>query len=476
MEKTADKATVILVAVIFLILAFILFWDLGLPYLTNWDEAWYADIARNMINTGNLITPVWNKESFFDKPPLYFWLSALVFKSLGISEFSARFFSAISGLGVGIIIYFLTQFLFNKKIAILSLIIFSSTIGFLYRARTGNLEALLTFFILLSIFSFYKGHKALSRRWFLVMGISLGLGFLTKGAIIFIFPILAMVNLFLRKEHRILSSPSFWGGIFLGVIIPILWISISWYINGQEFIRQFFLNQTEKWLPSFPFWQSFSFEYVGFIKSGLKLWFIFLPPSLILAFYSWRKTHHFLLLVYFILIFILLSFSENKSNWFIVPIYPIVSIIIGYSLYKIFTKFLGEKLIPLIILVAALTAIFQNVIYKNEYKVPDVAGDEARIALAVKNLTTKEDVVYLTNYYYPTTVYYSERKTYAVYSEHEKNVWWIRPKTDWINILRVDRVFIITTDEEFKNLNTYFSEYKFQILYQSGTKKLLKKV
>lgn len=476
MEKTADKATVILVAVIFLILAFILFWDLGLPHLTNWDEAWYADIARNTINTGNLITPVWNKEPFFDKPPLYFWLSALVFKSLGISEFSARFFSATSGLGAGIILYFLTQLLFNKKIAILSLVIFTSTIGFLYRARTGNLEILLTFFILLSIFSFYKGYKTPSRWWFLVMGISLGLGFLTKGAIIFLFPTLAIANLFLRKKHRILTSPSFRGGIFLGVIIPISWISISWYMNGQEFTRQFFLNQTEKWLPSFPFWQSFSFEYVGFIKSGLKLWFIFLLPSFFFVFYSWRKTHHLLLLVYFILIFILLSFSENKSNWFLVPLYPIVSIIIGYSLYKIFTKYLGEKFIPHIILIVTLIAIFQNVIYKNEYMVPDIAGDEARVALAAKNLIAKEDTIYLTNYYYPTIVYYSERKTYAVYSEHEKNVWWIRPKTDWIKIMRKDRVFIITTRKELENLKEYFSQYELDILYRSGEKMLFKKV
>lgn len=472
-----EKTKGVLTALIFFALFVIFFWNLGLPHLTNWDEAWNADIARNMLKTGNILTPIWNTQSFFDKPPLYFWLSALSFKIFGVSEFSARFFSALSGFGVGVLVYFLCRSLFNKDVAILSLVILGSTIGFLFRAHTGNLDVLLAFFIMLSIFSFFKGLISKNKMWFMVFGISVGLGFLTKGTIAFLFPIMAVFYPLLKSEYNTLKVQFLPVSIVIGLVISLTWFIISYFANGQEFIANFLLNQTEKWVPSLYFWKSFSLEYISFLKNGLKFWFLLFIPSLFFVGYYWQKTKSQLLLVFFVLLFVALSFSENKSNWFLVPLYPVISIITAFGIYQITKKFLGQKFIMPVALLIILIAAFQNFLYRNEYIVPDIAGDEARVALAAKNFTEKDDILYLTNYYYPTTVYYSERKVYAVYSEQERNLpWWIKQQTDWGKILEINRVFIITTKEELESLKEYFSKYKFELLYQSGEKILLKKV
>lgn len=461
---------------IFLVLVsgFLLFWKLGSNTLTNWDEAWYADISRNMYSSGNIITPVWNKEPFFDKPPLYFWLTVPILKIFGISEFSFRFMSSLSALATGVVLYFLAKLLFNKKIALFSFIILNSTVAFLYRSRTGNLDALLTFSILLSIYSFYKGLLGKNKKWFLIMGISTGLCFLTKGFIAYFFPIIAVCYLFLTRNFKILKSKNFILGFLLSFLISFSWLAASILINKGEFTSGFFSNQSEKINIAY-FWHNFSFEYLAHLKSGLKFWFILFIPSLIYVFYKWRKGNLSVLLVYFILFILILFFSENKSNWFLMPLYPLIALIIAFAMERMKFKFISNKFY-LILFILITIASCQDFKYRKEFIVPDISIDERNVALAAKNITPENENIYLTNYYYPTIVFYSQRKVYAVYSERQKNSWWIKPKTDWINILTKNNVVIITSEQELKKLQDEFKQYKFKIEYKSGDKILIKKV
>ena len=473
MEKILTKENWIIFSIL-LLFGFLLFYKIGLNYLTHWDEAWHADVSRNVAKTGDLIKLRWNAEPFFDKPPLYFWFSALSMKLFGFTEFAARLPSVASGLGTGILLYLTALKLFNKQVAFLSLLIISSTIGFLFRVRTGNLDGLLTFLILASIFSFYNAYHKRSVRWFVILGVILGLGFLTKGAVIFVFPLICLVYLLIRKEYHLLGLKFLTGSILIGTFISLSWIFASFLSNGEAFIEGFFANQIGKVSTTSSFWRNFSLEYIGHLKSGLKIWFAPFLVAFLYSLFKWRDTKTVILSAYFFLLFLVLSFSENKSNWFLMPLYPIAALMIGYTFYELMKKFHIPHFFGMAVFFIAVLQLFT---YRNEFIVPDISGDDARVAMAARDETEKDDIVYLTNYYYPTIVYYSDRKTYAVYSEHEKNdAWWVKSKTEWENILEKDRVFIITTDEEVKNFNTYFSKYNFQLLYQSGTKKLLKKV
>lgn len=455
---------------ILILVSFLMLWRLGEAHLTNWDEAWYADIARNMTETGNLLTPIWNNQPFYDKPPLFYWLTAFGMKLFGVSEFSARFISAMSSIATIVVVYMFALNQWGVNTAVISSLVLLSTPAFLYRGRTGNLDSLLAFLIFASIFVFFKATK--DKRWWLVYGILLGLTFLTKGMLTFLFPVIVLCMFFDKRKHK--NRPIFlFSSMGLAIGIIALWFFITHLANGDIYIRQFFIHQREKVISTQSILQNFSWEYVTYLKSGMKVWFILLLPSLLYVWVRLRKSSLFLLSIYFIILLALWSVVEVKSNWFLLPLYPLASIFIGFSSVEFVKKYrkgyLGALLLVLLI------AGFQLYTYRYEYIVPDVAADEARVAQVSKQLTQSDDIVYLTHYYYPTAVYYSKRKTYAVYGENPSVSWWILPKSAWEEILTRDRVFINTSLEDLKGLERQFPHVRFDILFQSGDKLLVKK-
>jgi 4-amino-4-deoxy-L-arabinose transferase-like glycosyltransferase len=78
----------------------LLFYRLGHGSFHDWDEAIYAQVARETLFSDTWTTLTWNGAPFLHKPPLYFWLTALTYKMIGVSELAARLWPAIFGFGV----------------------------------------------------------------------------------------------------------------------------------------------------------------------------------------------------------------------------------------------------------------------------------------------------------------------------------------------------------------------------------------
>ena len=396
-------------------------------------------------------------------------MTAISLKPSGDPGCTARLVSALSAIGPLGLLYWFSKNRWGEHAAILSFFILLSTPAFLWRARTGNLDSLLTFLIFLSAIAVIEMNK--KNRWVHVAAISTGLAFLTKGAIGFLFPIIAAGFFLWKKDAKSLKQTV--NGLELAIVIGITWFGISYLMNGQLFIQQFFTQQGEKIGSLNTLFDKFSFDYLVHLKSGLKLWLVVFIPSIFYTLAGWKKKSTVLLPGFIFIFLILLSFLQEKSNWFLHPVYPFIALISGWSLAQWGKRFqLG---LILVLMGVVVIAFFQLIQFRNEYIVPDVAGDEARVALASKGFTTHDDVVYLTHYYYPTAVYYSRRKTYAVYSERPSVSWWILPKSDWQEILKKDRVFINTFVEDLKELQHQFPQIRFQILFQSGEKLLVKK-
>ncbi|MEO1447748.1 MAG: glycosyltransferase family 39 protein, partial [Cyanobacteria bacterium J06635_11] len=77
-----------------------LFWRLGAESLNDWDEAIYAQVAKEIVNSGDWLTLHWGYEVWFHKPPLFMWVTATFFKLFEVNEFWARVPSALSGFGL----------------------------------------------------------------------------------------------------------------------------------------------------------------------------------------------------------------------------------------------------------------------------------------------------------------------------------------------------------------------------------------
>ena len=85
----------------------LLFYRLGDGSLHDWDEAIYAQVAKEMVLSDTWMSLTWNGTPFFHKPPLYFWLTALTYKMIGVNEFAARLWPAIFGFGVVVLTFVL---------------------------------------------------------------------------------------------------------------------------------------------------------------------------------------------------------------------------------------------------------------------------------------------------------------------------------------------------------------------------------
>src|SRR5919107_1706872 len=76
--------------------AVVLFVKLGANSLAAWEEAIYAQVSKEMARGGDWLTPHWAYRPWFEKPPLFMWLTALFYRLFGVDEFWARAPSALS--------------------------------------------------------------------------------------------------------------------------------------------------------------------------------------------------------------------------------------------------------------------------------------------------------------------------------------------------------------------------------------------
>ena len=149
-SKSVARVAVCLASAIF-IYSFI---NLGAKsFWASHTESRRADIARNMLETGDLIVPRLNGKPIFTKPPLYYWTLATSFKLSGkASERSARAVSVIFGLGVIALVFLMGRSLKNPLAGLCSTAVLSTSYLFYHYMRLAEMDMMFTFFITLSFY------------------------------------------------------------------------------------------------------------------------------------------------------------------------------------------------------------------------------------------------------------------------------------------------------------------------------------
>ena len=138
----------ILLIILIVLFGFFFFYRLDYQTLASWDEAWYASISRNMVKTGDYINMTWNAYPYYDHPPMGFWLIASSYKLFGINEFTTRLPSAILSIFTIILVYLTGIQLFkNKFVGYVAALMLGTSVWYLIRVRSGNLDAFFVFFI-----------------------------------------------------------------------------------------------------------------------------------------------------------------------------------------------------------------------------------------------------------------------------------------------------------------------------------------
>jgi 4-amino-4-deoxy-L-arabinose transferase-like glycosyltransferase len=249
MTKYKDQLLIILFGVIF----FIPF--LGGVHLFDWDEINFAEIAREMIVTGDYFQVQINYQPFWEKPPLFFWMQAISMQIFGINEFAARLPNAITGIITLLIIYNIGKKIFNQRFGMLwALAYFGSILPHLY-FRSGIIDPVFNLFIFLGIYFLvlFKWRKdseegfqfTKSKTYYLVLGgFFIGLAILTKGPVGYLIPFLVVLVYWIIKKFKFfISIPQFILYSLIALAVILFWFGIEIMQHGTWFLEEFITYQ-----------------------------------------------------------------------------------------------------------------------------------------------------------------------------------------------------------------------------------------
>ncbi|OGR23410.1 MAG: hypothetical protein A2X79_01680 [Desulfuromonadaceae bacterium GWB2_53_15] len=322
-------------------LAFIL----GIPFLQflgrlpliDPDEGRYAEIPREMLERGDLITPTLNYVKYFEKPPLLYWLNAASIWIFGQNEFAARLPSALCGLATVLATYLIARKLYDRRTALISAIILGTSAGFVLQSRIILTDMLLTFCLTAALGAFIVAAQHERRRggalpWYLFY-LFCALAVLAKGLIGIVFPGgIIFIYLLLTGKWRIVKRMRLVTGLLLFLTVVAPWfVAVS--LRNPEFARFFFIHEHFERFTSTvhgryqPVW-----FFLPVLLGTMLPWSFFIPGALVRA---WRNRRHeefqvgLYLLIWIAVIFLFFSKSSSKLVPYILPIFPPLAMLIA---------------------------------------------------------------------------------------------------------------------------------------------------
>ncbi len=314
---------------------------LGAYHLMDPDEGRYNQIPREMILSGDFITPHLNGVEYFEKPAFQYWFTAIMMKIFGFSEFTGRILPALSGIGCVALAGFLGTMMYSRKVGLLASAILATSCLNLVVASINILDMALTLFMTSCMVFFYAFERTEKKKWLIAFYIAMGFGVLTKGlvAIILPFGILFWYVIF-TKRPRLFLKLFYLPGILAFLIVTVPWFYLVCQANHDFFyfffIREHFLRFTTKMHNRFqPWWFFMPFVIIGMLPWTGFLVSLFSKRGVIRQTTSERNRFDIIyLLLWFFIIFIFYSISDSKLVPYIMPCWMPLAILIAASIKR----------------------------------------------------------------------------------------------------------------------------------------------
>ena len=221
--------------------AFLFFYGLGGFGLIGADEPRYAQVAREMLDRHDWITPTLGGRPWLEKPPLYYWQAMFAYAIFGISDVAARSPSAVDATLLVLAVYFFFR-KFRRGVEVDAALMTASCAGIIGYARAASMDMPLAAAFTMAMLAWWAWRETGSRVYLAAFYVCLALGMLAKGPIA---PFLAVLILLIfaaasgawRSVLHTLWVP----GIFLSCVIALPWY-IAVQIQNPQFFREFILE------------------------------------------------------------------------------------------------------------------------------------------------------------------------------------------------------------------------------------------
>lgn len=250
---------------------------LGSAGLNDPDEGRNAEVAREMLASGDWVTPHINDARYLDKPPVFFWAAALSYRLFGVNERAARLPSALSAIGALLLVVWFARRHFGDGTARLAGLILALSPLYLVFGRLVIFDMMLLLCTTTSLVALYEsleieGHAL---RGSIVMFAAAGVGTITKGPVALVVPLLVAVVWSLLRRKPALLARLHWGKGFLAYLVVVAPWLILVEVRNPGFFRYAVLGENIARMTSNPYDTARPFHfYFKFILPGLFPWIL----------------------------------------------------------------------------------------------------------------------------------------------------------------------------------------------------------
>ncbi|MGE0591300.1 MAG: ArnT family glycosyltransferase [Vicinamibacterales bacterium] len=390
---------------------------LGAPEIADADEAFYAEAAREMVERGDWLTPHYNYEFRWQKPVLYYWLTAATFLVTGVSEWGARFWSSAAGVGLVLLTFAAGRVAGGTGgratagrtaaagtagtvhgVAFLGAAIAATCFGYVNLGRSALPDLPLAFCTTLTIWAVFRAASPegmaspRSLAWWALAGLGAGLGFLVKGPLALVVPALVLVPVWWRERPAMADLAR--GAAVAGAVFAV--VGLPWYVamtleHGAAYVESFFIGDnlerfaTDRFNAPRPVW-----FYLPVLAGGLMPWSAFLVAL------PWRRLairwRHALdpgtwrLWCWAMAPLLFFTVSIGKQPRYVLPILPPLAILLAHAIAARMEEAQGlegrpasRRLAVAVWLVAALSAALAVVLVR----LPDAASAGRIVAIVL---------------------------------------------------------------------------------------------
>ena len=322
--------------------AFLFFYGLGSFGLIGADEPRYAQVAREMLDRHDWITPTLGGQAWLEKPPLYYWQAMLVYSVLGVSDVSARIPAALDATGLVVAVYLFFR-KFRRGVEVDAALITASCAGVIGYARAAAMDMALCAAFSVGMLAWWAWRESSHRIYLALFYLCMALGMLAKGPVA---PFLAVVVIVLfavaMREWRVIFRTLWFPGVLLFCAVALPWY-FAVQLRNPQFFREFFLEHnlarfgTNLYHHPEPFWY-----FVPVAALALIPWMVFVIAAVAESLRTWwtdRKSEHseagyelqfnVFAVCWLIVPVLFFSLSQSKLPGYILPSVPAGAVLLA---------------------------------------------------------------------------------------------------------------------------------------------------
>ncbi|OGS97374.1 MAG: phospholipid carrier-dependent glycosyltransferase [Gallionellales bacterium RIFCSPLOWO2_02_FULL_57_47] len=358
-----------------LVIAVAVIWFGNLEYrkLIKPDEGRYAEIPREMVASGDWVTPRLNGLKYFEKPPLQYWATATAYTVFGEHQWTSRLWAALTGFTGLFIVWFAGLRLFGREAAGYAAALLGSTFLYVGMGHINTLDMGVTFFITLGILSLLLAQAQTDirkqRNWMMLAWAGMGLAVLSKGLMGLVLPGASLfVYMAVQRDFSLLRRMHWLPGLAVFLLVTAPWFYLVMKAN-PEFFDKFFIYEhyTRFTTTEHGRYQPW-YYFIPILLGGMLPWSVLMLDTL------WRSVPGMqsgkanmpigrefnaerFLLVWIVFVYVFFSASGSKLPSYLLPMFPALALLMGKQVAAMSARrllWLVAPMLPLMLLALGL--------------------------------------------------------------------------------------------------------------------------